>query len=148
MHKWFLHEGSSEEGKDKSFKFSTTSATSWTSTNKMHAKISKWRKSFEKKLFFHCFLQQQKIVKNKIFTWLRSRTQLRMWEICSKNLYRIGSVVSKNSSAQGLFEELCLPDIFVYKNCAKSMKKIVFIYSKSLFIKPNKFYINIYFSNL
>ena len=53
----------------------------------------------------------------------------------------------EKSSAQAiylLFEELCLPHIFVYKNCVKSIKRIFFMYFMSLFIKPNRFYINIY----
>ena len=56
----------------------------------------------------------------------------------------------EKSSAQAtylLFEDLFLLDIFVYKICVKSIKKISFMYLKSLFIKPNKFYINNYISN-
>ena len=57
----------------------------------------------------------------------------------------------KNSSAQAtylLFEELCLFDIFVYKNCVKLIQNIFFMYFKSLFVKPNKFHTNIYINKL
>ena len=57
----------------------------------------------------------------------------------------------EKSSAQAthlIFEELCLPNIFVYKNCVKSIKNFFSMYFTSLFIKPNKFYIDIYISDL
>ena len=42
----------------------------------------------------------------------------------------LGLSFMKKSSAQAtylLFKELCLPDIFVYKNYVKSIKKIAYI---------------------
>ena len=54
-----------------------------------------------------------------------------------------------NSLEKNLFfEELSLPDIFVYKNCVKLIIKNIFMYFKSSFIKFHKFYINIYISKL
>ena len=88
LRRWFLHEGSSVRDKAKSFRFGTTVAISWTSTNKIHAKISKWRKFFEKKTFFFNVFAKNKTVKNL------------------------------------LFKVLYLPDIFVCKNCVKSIRKM------------------------
>ena len=59
-------------------------------------------------------------------------------------LYSLPQKVSPSAQANYLlFEELCLLDIFAYKNC-KINKKNLFMYFKSLFTKPNKFHINIY----
>ena len=127
LRRWFLHGGPSEMNEAKSFRFSTTEATSWISS----------KQNFYFLLFFSYL---QKTVKKKYFF----EEFPSFWNFCmdftgwssgysyygtrSKTLcfvYFRWSFMEK-SSAQAtylLFEELCLPEIFVYTNCVKSTKK-------------------------
>ena len=45
----------------------------------------------------------------------------------------------KNSQKRFIFEELCLSGIFVYKNCAKSLKKIFSSILRIYLLSPTSF---------
>ena len=46
-----------------------------------------------------------------------------------------------------LYEALRLIDVFVYKKCIKEINFFSLVYFKSVFIKPNKLYINSFNNN-